>query len=70
MEKPYSDRRWWDAPMAIDSECNVCIHDYGYGKCAKYPSGVPREIVKQSFPGTDNYNKNYCDMKKLKKTKK
>lgn len=70
MSKPYSDRRWWDAPKAIRSECGDCVNYYGYLKCKKYPDGAPKEVINQSFPGTEEYNKNYCDMKKLKKKKK
>lgn len=69
MSKPYSDRRWWDTPKPIDSECNFCIHDHGFDKCDKYPEGMPKSVIKQSFPGTSGYNKNYCDMKELKKRK-
>lgn len=68
MGKPYSDRRWREAPKAFNSECSSCIHDYGYARCKKYPDGIPREILKQSFQGTEGYNKKYCDMKKLKKS--
>lgn len=61
MGQPYSDRRWSDTPKGIDSECNFCRYHYGYGKCEKYPEGIPKEMLKQSFPGTRNYNKKYCE---------
>ena len=61
MGKPYSDKRWTDVPKAIDSQCGDCIHHYGFGKCEKYPDGIPKELLKQSFPETRNYNKKYCE---------
>ncbi len=66
MGKPYSDRRWWEAPRGINSACDECIRYYGYNKCEKYPEGIPREVLIQSFPGTTEYDEKYCDMKKLK----
>ena len=68
MNKQYSDRRWRDAPKAYPSECSSCTNYRGYAKCAKYPEGIPREVLKQSALGTESYNKKYCDMKKLKKS--
>lgn len=63
-EKPYSDKRWWDNPMSIMSECAFCYYDRGFGKCDKYPEGIPAEMRDQSFPGTENYKKNYCKFRK------
>lgn len=64
MSEPYSDKRWWIAPRGIDSDCNSCIFDYGFNKCEKYPDGIPKEIVKKSFPGTEAYKKKYCKYRK------
>ena len=36
-KKPYSDRRWWEAPKAFDSACNSCTRYHGYAKCDTYP---------------------------------
>lgn len=69
MSKPYVHRRWRDAPKAVSSDCNSCIHYHGFCKCDKYPEGIPKNIIKQSAPKTEGYNKKYCDMKELKKTK-
>ena len=49
MSNPYSDKRWSDAPKPVNSECNS--------------EGIPKEKLKQSFPGTGNYNKKYCEHK-------
>ena len=38
-KKPYSDRRWWEAPKAFDSACNSCTRYHGYAKCDTYPDG-------------------------------
>lgn len=57
MSNPYSDKRWSDAPKPVNSECNSCKYHYGFGKCEKHPEGIPKEKLKQSFPGTGNYNK-------------
>ena len=35
-KKPYSDRRWWEAPKAFDSACNSCTRYHGYAKCDTY----------------------------------
>ena len=59
MSNPYSDKRWSDAPKPVNSECNSCKYHYGFGKCEKHPEGIPKEKLKQSFPGTGNYNKKY-----------
>lgn len=45
-KKPYSDRRWWEAPKAFDSACNSCTRYHGYAKCDTYPDGIP-EFPKQ-----------------------
>lgn len=61
MEKrPYSDRRWQEAPKAYDSECNMCTCYHGYAKCDKYPDGIPSKILDQSFRGMDDYKEGYC----------
>ena len=41
-KKPYSDRRWWEAPKAFDSACSSCTRYHGYAKCDTYPDGIPR----------------------------
>lgn len=64
MKEPYSDKRWHDIPKWISSQCGECKYDYGFGKCEKYPDGIPKEKLKQSFPGNRNYNKKYCEFRK------
>lgn len=64
MSEPYSDRRWRDAPKGINSACGECKFHYGFGKCEKYTEGIPRELLKQSFPGTEGYKKKYCKYRK------
>ena len=61
MEKPYSDKRWWDNPMPIDSMCNFCIYQKGI-ECDKYPKGIPNDILDKSFPepGKET-DKTYCE---------
>lgn len=59
-KKPYSDRRWWEAPKAFDSACSSCIRYRGYLKCDTYPEGIPKELIKQSFPDTEKYKESYC----------
>lgn len=63
MDKPYSDKRWCDAPRPTGSECNRCKYHYGFGKCEKYPEGIPKEKLKRSFPGNGNYKEDYCEYK-------
>lgn len=60
MEKLYSDKRWWVDPGAISSQCGECKHWQGYCKCDCYDPEVPREILDKSFPGTEEYDENYC----------
>ena len=61
MEKElYSDRRWWDNPMPKSSMCAECKYGRGFLKCDKYETKVPREILDKSFPGTENFDENYC----------
>lgn len=69
MSKPYSDRRWWDAPKPLGSGCNFCQFHYGFGKCEKYPDGIPRDILKKSFPEPRKPDKfpKYCKFRKEKK---
>lgn len=59
-KKPYSDPRWWDNPGFIFSLCDSC--KYGpSGRCSKYPGGeTPKELLDKSFPGTENFDENYC----------
>lgn len=64
MNKPYSDRRWWDAPKGIDSNCNTCKLYLDFAKCEKYPDGIPGEIIDKSFPGMDDYKEKYCKYRK------
>lgn len=63
-KKPFSDKRWWDNPMPISSDCSSCQYTKGFGKCDKYPEGIPKEMRDQSFPGTENYNRHYCNYRK------
>ena len=66
-KKPYSDRRWWEAPKAFDSDCSSCTRYHGYAKCDTYPDGIPREVIRQSAPGTNNYKEDFCsDLQKKK----
>ena len=58
-KKPYSDRRWWDSPGFIASLCGKCKFGPS-SQCSKFPSGVPRELWVKSFPGTENFEENYC----------
>ena len=51
-KKPYSDRRWWEAPKAFDSACNSCTRYHGYAKCDTYPDGIPGAVIRQSALGT------------------
>lgn len=59
-EKLFSDRRWWDNPGGILSQCGDCIHWHGFGKCDCYDPIVPKEILDKSFPGTEMYDEHYC----------
>ena len=52
-KKPYSDRRWWEAPKAFDSACNSCTRYHGYAKCDTYPDGIPGAVIRQSALGTN-----------------
>lgn len=62
MSKPYSDKRWWDNPMPIDSLCNFCKYDRGFLKCDKYPNGIPQDITDKSFPEPGKeIDKTYCE---------
>lgn len=70
MSKPYSDRRWWDVPKAISSQCNECCYDGDFAKCEKYPDGIPKEILKQSFPGMEGYKEDYCSYRTPKESTK
>ena len=66
-KKPYSDRRWWEAPKAFDSACNSCTRYHGYAKCDTYPDGIPGAVIRQSALGTNNYKEDFCrDMQKKK----
>ena len=75
-KKPYSDRRWWEAPKAFDSACNSCTRYHGYANCVTYlvgflcdiyPDGIPREVIRQSALGTNNYKEDFCrDLQKKK----
>lgn len=65
-KKPYSDRRWNDNPMPISSLCNDCAYWLGRGKCKKYEPKIPSEIMDKSFPGIEEFEKNYCQYRKEK----
>ena len=58
--EPYSDLRWRDNPMPKFSLCGKCKHWHGFGKCDRYESKVPKEIMDQSFPGTSKFIEKYC----------
>ena len=60
MGKPYSDSRWHDNPMPKSSLCAECKYWRGFLKCDKYETKVPREILDKSFPGTEDFDENYC----------
>ncbi len=64
MSKLYSDQRWWDNPMPIDSLCNTCIYQKGI-ECDKYPKGIPDVILNKSFPVPGKaVDKTYCEYRK------
>ena len=66
-KKPYSDRRWGEAPKAFDSACNSCTRYHGRAKCDTYPDGIPGAVIRQSALGTNNYKEDFCrDMQKKK----
>ena len=65
-KKSYSDPRWWDNPTPISSLCGKCRYWHGFGKCDKYETKVPQEILNKSFPGTENYDENYCPYREEK----
>ena len=64
-KKPYSDRRWWDNPGFVGSLCNNCKFGPAF-ECKKYPNGIPRELLFKSFPGTENFDENYCPYREEK----
>lgn len=64
MSEPYSDKRWWIAPHGISSDCGKCKYHLGFGKCEKYPDGIQKDLLKKSFPGTEEYKKKYCKYRK------
>lgn len=66
MSELYSDRRWYDNPGFIPSLCNDCENWLGRGKCNKYPLKIPKEISDKSFPGTENFEENYCGYREEK----
>lgn len=66
-KKPYSDRRWWEAPKAFDSACNSCTRYHGYAKCDIYPDGIPREVIRQSALGTNNYKEDFAEICRKRK---
>ena len=40
---------------------------HGYAKCEIYPDGIPREVIRQSALGTNNYKEDFCrDLQKKK----
>ena len=63
-KKPYSDRRWWEAPKAFDSACNSCTRYHGYAKCDTYPDGIPefpkQKDIKEQPVFTCLQRKEYC----------
>ncbi|MCI8748492.1 MAG: hypothetical protein HFH67_11625 [Lachnospiraceae bacterium] len=67
-KKLYSDPRWWDNPMPKSSLCPECIYWQGFLKCDKYEQKVPMEVLDKSFPGTENFDENYCPYRTEKTT--
>lgn len=59
-KKPYSDPRWWDNPMPKSSACGNCKFYQGFLKCEKYNPKIPMAILDKSFPGTEEFDENYC----------
>ena len=51
-KKPYSDRRWWEAPKAFDSACNSCTRYHGYAKC-----DISRWDTKRGYKAIGSGNK-------------
>ena len=51
MEKPYSDKRWWDNPgfKKIESQCYKCKHYNWDGTCKAFPKGMPKDIIRNDF---------------------
>ncbi len=64
--KPYSNSRWWDNPMPVDSLCNNCKYYQGYLNCGKRKSKIQRDILDKSFPGTEKFDENYCQYREEK----
>lgn len=56
----YSDRRWHDNPMPRSSLCGECKYWRGFLKCDKYEQGIPGEIRRKSYSGTEDFDENYC----------
>lgn len=59
-EEPYSHPRWWDNPMPVSSLCEKCEYCRRGVTCEKYPLQIPDELYDKSFPGTDEFDENYC----------
>lgn len=59
-KKLYSDPRWWDNPMPKSNLCPECIYWQEFLGCDKYKPEIPMEILKKSFPGTEDFDENYC----------
>ena len=68
MEKLYADKRWWMPSKPLDSGCSFCQLYYGFGKCEKYPDGIPRDVLTSSFPepGKEDRFPTYCDSRQEK----
>lgn len=66
MSKPYTDEKWYDNPGFVPSLCNECPNWLGRGKCKKYISKIPDEILNKSFPGSEKYDEKYCSYRENK----
>lgn len=52
VNKPYSDKRWYDDVGARSPMCNFCKHrgayisERGVILCKAFPEGIPRDILR------------------------
>jgi len=54
-EVPYSAERWREPPGAVDTQCSLCRHHAGWGKCKAFPDGIPYEIRVDKVPHKEPY---------------
>jgi hypothetical protein len=62
MTKGYQDKRWTGDPGMVTSRCGDCAFWEGFGKCIKFGT-IPGELIEKSFPGTEKYQKDYCQFR-------